>query len=137
MVSLPKGQWTTTGGDAHDHFENIPDLQREHLSTRGVGSTLSLADSSARSLRFILHHVAKFFATCARGLESVLARELGDLRASKVDAGRGGVAFQGDLTLLYRANLHLRTAIRVLRPILEATVATPEELYEAVQTIDW
>src|SRR5205823_2482212 len=39
--------------------------------------------------------------------------------------------------ILYKANLWLRTAIRVLQPVLEEPVTTPEELYEAVQTIDW
>jgi putative N6-adenine-specific DNA methylase len=79
----------------------------------------------------------RFFATCARGLEPVLAKELGDLGAKDVVPGRGGVHFKGDLALLYQVNLWLRTAIRVLRPILEATVTTPEELYDAVQTVDW
>src|SRR5436305_151241 len=51
--------------------------------------------------------------------------------------GRGGVGFAGNQALLYRANLWLRTAIRVLKPILEATVTSPEELYDAVRTIDW
>src|SRR6266446_3479106 len=79
----------------------------------------------------------RFFATCARGIESVLAGELGELSANKIEVGRGGVHFAGDKTLLYKANLWLRTAIRVLCPILEATVTTPEELYEAVRTVDW
>lgn len=78
-----------------------------------------------------------FFATCARGLEPVLAEELRRLGAEAVEPGRGGVSFAGDRAFLYRANLWLRTAIRVLRPILEATVTSPDELYEAVQTIDW
>ncbi|MBI3412380.1 MAG: RNA methyltransferase [Planctomycetes bacterium] len=81
--------------------------------------------------------MAKFFATCARGLEHMLAAELGELHASNVSPGRGGVSFQGDFSLLYRANLYMRTAIRVLRPILEVSVTTPEELYDAVQTLDW
>lgn len=79
----------------------------------------------------------KLFATCARGLETVLADELRTLGAAEITPGRGGVYFQGDLTLLYKANLWLRTAIRVLWPILEAPVTSPEELYDAVQTIDW
>src|SRR6516225_1839711 len=79
----------------------------------------------------------RFFATCARGLESILAKELSDLGASDVVPGRGGVHFEGDLALLYQANLWLRTAIRVLRSILDAAVTTPEELYDAVQTVDW
>jgi putative N6-adenine-specific DNA methylase len=79
----------------------------------------------------------RFFATCARRLEPLLASELRDLGAADVTEGRGGVHFAGDRATLYRANLWLRTAIRVLWPILEAPVASPEELYDAVQTIDW
>ncbi len=78
-----------------------------------------------------------YFATCARGIEPVLAGELRDLGAADIEVGRGGVHFAGDQALLYRANLWLRTAIRVLRPIHQATVTSPEELYDAVQTVDW
>src|SRR5262249_54725713 len=81
--------------------------------------------------------VQKYFATCARGLEPVLAQELRDLGAANVQAGRGGVQFAGEQAILYRANLWLRTAIRVLQPILEAPVASPEDLYDAVKSIDW
>ncbi|HYV40140.1 MAG TPA: THUMP domain-containing protein [Gemmataceae bacterium] len=79
----------------------------------------------------------RFFATCARGIEPMLAGELRDLGAALVEPGRGGVQFSGDRTTLYRANLWLRTAIRVLWPILEAPVTSPDDLYEAVQGIDW
>jgi putative N6-adenine-specific DNA methylase len=79
----------------------------------------------------------QFFATCARGLEPVLADELRALAAGDTQPGRGGVHFSGDRVLLYRANLWLRTAVRVLWPILEADVASPEELYEAVRGLDW
>lgn len=78
-----------------------------------------------------------FFATCARGLETVLSGELADLGAAQIAPGRGGVAFAGDRALLYRANLWLRTAVRVLCPILEAPVTSPEELYEVVRSVDW
>jgi putative N6-adenine-specific DNA methylase len=81
--------------------------------------------------------VPKYFATCARRLEPLLAGELRELEAVDVAEGRGGVYFAGDRAVLYRANLWLRTAVRVLMPILEAPVASPEELYDAVQTIDW
>ena len=79
----------------------------------------------------------RFFATCARGLESALVGELQRLGAAEVKPGRGGVSFAGDLATLYSANLWLRTAVRVLMPVLEATVTSPDELYQAVQTIDW
>jgi putative N6-adenine-specific DNA methylase len=79
----------------------------------------------------------RLFATCARGLEPVLAAELQELGAVAVEPGRGGVHFGGDKAVLYKANLWLRTAVRVLKPILEAPVRSPEELYDAVQTVDW
>lgn len=79
----------------------------------------------------------RYFATCARGIEPVLAEELRGLGAFDVKPGRGGVHFHGDRSLLYRANLWLRTAIRVLMPILEAPVTSPDELYDAVKSLDW
>jgi putative N6-adenine-specific DNA methylase len=79
----------------------------------------------------------RYFATCARGTEPVLADELRALGAADVAPGRGGVGFAGDRALLYRANLWLRTAIRVLRPVLEAPVSSPDELYEAVRSVEW
>jgi putative N6-adenine-specific DNA methylase len=79
----------------------------------------------------------RYFATCGRGIEPVLADELRALGAADVEPGRGGVHFAGDLALLYRANLWLRTAIRVLRPVLEADVHSPDELYDAVRSLDW
>jgi putative N6-adenine-specific DNA methylase len=81
--------------------------------------------------------VERFFATCGRGIEPVLADELRALGAADVTPGRGGVHFQGDRATLYLANLWLRTAIRVLRPVLEVRVTSPDELYEAVRQVDW
>src|SRR5262245_16181278 len=79
----------------------------------------------------------RFFATCARSLVPVLADELRGLGALAVEPGRGGAAFAGDRALLYRANLWLRTAVRVLRPVLTARAESSDELYEAVRGVDW
>lgn len=79
----------------------------------------------------------RFFATCARGLEPILADELRPIGAQEIAPGRGGVAFVGDRATLYNANLWLRTAVRVLQPIHEFDVESPDELYQAVQTLDW
>ncbi len=89
----------------------------------------------------------RFFATCARGVEPMLAQELRALasppsdsprpRAAEVKEGRGGVHFAGELATLYQANLWLRTAIRVLQPIAEFPVTSTDELYDAVHAIDW
>jgi putative N6-adenine-specific DNA methylase len=78
-----------------------------------------------------------YFATCARGLEPILAGELAALNAQDIEPGRGGVHFSGETDLLYRANLWLRTAVRVLRPIYEADVDSTDDLYAAVMTVDW
>jgi putative N6-adenine-specific DNA methylase len=94
--------------------------------------------SNLRNLRNLrIYAMTSYFATCARGLEPVLARELGALNAEGVQHGRGGVTFRGDHALLYRANLWLRTAVRVLRPVMEAEVRSPDELYDAVRTVNW
>ena len=53
-----------------------------------------------------------------KGLEEVLADELRELGATDVKVQRRAVRFQGDQALLYRANLNLRTASRVLMPVL-------------------
>lgn len=56
----------------------------------------------------------EFFAVCAPGLEPYLERELRALNAAEIRAWPGGVSFSGGLPELYRANVHLRTASRVL-----------------------
>lgn len=81
--------------------------------------------------------VPRYFATCARGLERILAEELRILAADDIDPGKGGVHFAGNLDLLYRANLWLRTAIRILVPILDAPVRSTDELYAAVRRCNW
>lgn len=54
------------------------------------------------------------FAVCAPGLEPFTAQELRQWSAADVRETAGGVDFSGALQDVYRANLHLRTASRVL-----------------------
>lgn len=77
--------------------------------------------------------VAKTF----QGLEDVLAEELRDLGAQNVEPGRRMVSFEGDLEMLYRANLCCRTALRILKPIFKFTARNTDELYEYVKQYDW
>jgi putative N6-adenine-specific DNA methylase len=79
----------------------------------------------------------RYFATCARRLEPILAQELREIGAAELYEGRGGVAFAGPRELLYKANLWLRTAVRVLQPIMETAVHSTDELYEAAGTVNW
>ena len=78
-----------------------------------------------------------------KGLEQVLAQELIELGANDVLIERRAVSFKGDKALLYRANLCLRTAIRVLVPIKEERlkpqkgVKPEDQVYEIAKSIDW
>ena len=80
-----------------------------------------------------------------KGLEEVLAKELIELGANDVQLERRAVSFKGDLALLYRANLWLRTAIRILVPVCVQTRKpkgkkndAPEDwLYQTVKAINW
>ncbi len=76
-------------------------------------------------------------ATCARGLERVLADELRALGADAVAPDRGSVAFAGDLRTLYDASLRLRTAMRVLLPAVRGAVSGRDELYDLAASVDW
>ena len=61
----------------------------------------------------------KLFATTEAGLEEALASELLDLGVKSPEIRDRGVAFRGTLSTVYRANLHLRTAYRVLMELAE------------------
>lgn len=79
----------------------------------------------------------RYFATVAKGIESVTAEELKRIGARNVDPSFGGVYFEGDLETLYRANLWLRTATRILMPMREFAAKTPEMLYDQVRRLKW
>ena len=77
--------------------------------------------------------IAKTF----QGLENILAQELTKLGANDIQIGRRMVSFTGDKEMLYRANFCLRTAIRVLKPILQFKARSADDVYDAVKGIDW
>ena len=76
-------------------------------------------------------------ATTLKGLEEVLAKELEDLGATRIHIQRRAVTFEGDKEMLYRCNLCLRTALRILRPIHRFRLRKQEDLYKEALTIDW
>ena len=78
-----------------------------------------------------------FFATTAKGMESLLTAELRALGAHDVEPRRAGVDFRGDLAVAYRACLWARVANRILVPLASFDAATPERLYAGVRAIDW
>lgn len=76
-------------------------------------------------------------AKTQQGLEHLLAKELEDLGAEDVRIHKRAVSYKGDRRLLYRSNLELRTALRILVPILRFKVRNEHELYQKIQQIDW
>ena len=79
-----------------------------------------------------------FFATCALGLEEVLAAELEHLDALNIQPQRGRVAFHGTLATGYAACLWLRSASRVQEQLFRNRRADSRRaLYEAVRDFDW
>jgi 23S rRNA G2445 N2-methylase RlmL len=79
----------------------------------------------------------RFFATCAKGTEGALRRELSALRLPAVRGDRGGVSFEGPLEAGMRACLHARTAMRVLLELARFPAPSPEALYEGARGIAW
>lgn len=79
----------------------------------------------------------KLTAKTLYGLEELLAKELTDLGAQNINVVHRAVEFEGDMELLYRANLELRTAIRILKPIRTLRVRDEDELYRKIQGVDW
>ena len=79
----------------------------------------------------------KMLAKTFEGLEEVLAKELEDLGAKNVVAQRRAVSFEGDMKLMYEANLWLRTAISILKPIATFPCEDEQALYDGVYSIKW
>lgn len=71
------------------------------------------------------------------GFEDILANELTQLGAMHVEKGVRNVSFVGDKGFMYKANLGLRTAIKILKPIHSFRVIREQDLYNNVKKIKW
>jgi putative N6-adenine-specific DNA methylase len=71
------------------------------------------------------------------GLEQVLAEELKAIGAQEIEVMNRAVRFKGDLATMYRANLCLRTALRILLPIETFGVRNEDDLYRGIKRIHW
>ncbi|HXF65462.1 MAG TPA: THUMP domain-containing protein [Burkholderiales bacterium] len=79
----------------------------------------------------------RFFATCPRGLERVLAGELAALGARQVEPVEGGAAFAGEPALCYAVNLESRVASRVLWRVGGARYRDEHDVHDAARALDW
>lgn len=76
-------------------------------------------------------------AKTLQGLEGVLAEELKTIGAEEIQVSQREVSFKGDKELMYKANLQLRTALRILKPIFTFNARTEEELYGQAKKFEW
>ena len=79
----------------------------------------------------------KMIAKTFFGLEKILADELLSLGAKKIEIGVRNVSFYGDLGFLYKSNLFLRSAIRILKPIKYLKINNQKDLYSYVYNFNW
>lgn len=79
----------------------------------------------------------KLIAQTFAGLEPVLVEEIEALGATQITSTDECVSFEGDKRMLYRANLELRTALKILYPVATFRAQTEQHLYDGISQIDW
>jgi len=79
----------------------------------------------------------RYFASCPRGFEDLLAGELGAAGIDDVRNGAGGVFFSGPLASGYRACLWSRVASRVVVMLGEVAAHDADALYAGAVDLPW
>ena len=94
---------------------------------------------SKRIKRHVVGRIRSYFAATAPGAETLCFRELSALPLSAQDAKvvAGGVEFKGSLQDCYLANLHLRTANRILMRIDNFKASGFRQLETKAAEIPW
>ena len=78
-----------------------------------------------------------FFATCAKGVEDLLEKELVQLQTPHTKCQIGGVSFSGEIEYALKACLWSRVASRILLQLKEFTINSDNDLYDEILNIDW
>lgn len=79
----------------------------------------------------------KMMAKTLYGFEPLLAKELRNLGAGHVEEGVRNVTFEGDTGFMYKANLCLRTALKVYKPLNTFRVFNEKDLYKNIHQMEW
>ena len=79
----------------------------------------------------------KMVAKTFFGFEDILENELKQLGAQAVEKGNRVVYFKGDKGFMYKANLCLRTALKILVPVHHCRVNSEHDLYQAAYDYPW
>ena len=78
-----------------------------------------------------------FFATCSKGVEDLLHKELESLNAPQLKIHAGGVSFGGGFEYAYKACLWSRVASRILYQLKAFEISSDDDLYDCISEIDW
>ena len=76
-------------------------------------------------------------AVTFKGLENILFEELKTMGAENLKLMPKTVSFKGNKELLYKANLSIRTALKIIMPIKRIKLNNPEEIYKIAFNIAW
>jgi putative N6-adenine-specific DNA methylase len=79
----------------------------------------------------------KMIAKTFFGFEEILSKELQNLGAQEVEQGVRMVSFKGDKGFMYKANLSLRSALKILKPIYSFRATNEQTLYKGMRGINW
>ncbi len=79
----------------------------------------------------------KMVAPCLFGLEGLVAGELRSMQAQNVEAQNGRVLFEGDASVLARANIGSRYAERIQILLGVFSARTFEQLFQGVKALPW
>ncbi|MFK7975774.1 MAG: bifunctional 23S rRNA (guanine(2069)-N(7))-methyltransferase RlmK/23S rRNA (guanine(2445)-N(2))-methyltransferase RlmL [Halioglobus sp.] len=78
-----------------------------------------------------------WFASCPKGIESLLLDELASLGAQSVRETVAGVHFEGPWATAYRACLWTRLANRILWPVCQVAAEDGDAMYAGLRTVKW
>ena len=79
----------------------------------------------------------KMIAKTFYGFEEILSNELLKLGAQKIIKGNRNVSFYGDKGFMYKSNISLRTALKIIKPIAEFRFKDIDEYYKKIYEIKW
>ena len=79
----------------------------------------------------------RFFATCPKNVEDLLAFELGAIGALATKPTKAGVAFEGTMETAMAACLWSRVASRIFLPLARVPAPDADDLYEGIRQIRW
>lgn len=84
-----------------------------------------------------MNNTNQFFATCSKGVEDLVQKELEQLAITQTKIRTGGVEFTCDIELAYKACLWSRVASRILLQLKSFEITSDDDLYTEIISVDW